>query len=343
MISGSLIFLLGLSIQINPIGNNPAAIEAIVAQAPEGSQLSLHRLVKGASGEPVFARLKNEGGNLRLTPTFLLSVDEPYEIRLISKSGNVLTSKKYQFRNTNTFPPKVRGVLPGCRIVPANLLKFYIEFDQPMREGKSVFDFFAILDEQEKAVKSPWRRQELWSNNAKRLTLWIHPGRIKQGVNLREELGPVLEPEKKYTLVISKKIRSQNGISPIKDFRLEFETAEEYRRIIHPEEWKIKLPPAGSKGFLMIETVRALDPHLFRRHVDILNSEGRKIPVQMSWDGNQKIFRLTPGQRWGSGDYLIKISGYLEDLAGNTPLRAFDTDLEAKEDAPAILELKFTL
>jgi len=41
------------------------------------------------------------------------------------------------------------------------------------------------------------------SGDAKRLSLWIHPGRIKNGVNLREELGPVLEPNRKYTLVLS--------------------------------------------------------------------------------------------------------------------------------------------
>ena len=59
-----------------------------------------------------------------------------------------------------------------------------------------------ILDEQGTLVEDPWRRTELWTADARRLSLWIHPGRIKNGVNLREELGPVLEPNKTYKLII---------------------------------------------------------------------------------------------------------------------------------------------
>ena len=40
----------------------------------------------------------------------------------------------------------------------------------------------------------PFRETELWSEDGRRLTLWLHPGRQKTGVNLNTEIGPVLDP-----------------------------------------------------------------------------------------------------------------------------------------------------
>ncbi len=343
MIAAAFLLLFGLSIQINPLGDDPANIEAVVISAPEGSRLSLHRIVGETPGGAMLSRTENEGENLRLTPTFSLSPDERYLIRLTSKEGEVLGTQEYQIPVAEMKAPKVVGVLPACGVVPANLLKFYIEFDQAMREGKSVFDHIAILDDQSKPVKSPWRRQEIWSRDTRRLTLWIHPGRVKQGVNLREELGPVLQPGKKYTLVISKELRSHTGMNPAKNYRIEFETSAENRRKIHPEKWKIRLPESRSRDALEIQTPSALDPHLVRRHVEIFGPAGTAIETSLTWDQEQKVFRFNPAGKWASGNFRIEISKYLEDLAGNTPVRVFDTDMEVANEEPITLELGFTL
>jgi len=344
MIVGALLLLLsGLSIQINSLDGNPANIEAVATGAPAGSRLSLHRFIGETPGDEMFSRIERGGNILRLTPTFSLSPDERYLLRLISKEGKILATRKVQIPGADKKRPKVLSVLPACRTVPANLLKFYIEFDQPMREGKSVFDHIAILDDQKKAVKSPWRRQEIWSEDTKRLTLWIHPGRVKQGVNLREELGPVLQRGKKYTLVISKDLQSQAGNNPVNDYRIGFETSEEHRQKIHPEKWKLRLPKTGSMASLEIQTLRALDPYLVRRHVEIFGLAGTKIETTLAWDKEQETFLFTPIEKWQSGNFRIEISKYLEDLAGNTPVRVFDTDLKAAKEVPAALELKFSL
>ena len=52
-------------------------------------------------------------------------------------------------------------------------------------------------------VEEPFRETELWSDDGKRLTLWLHPGRQKTGVNLNMDLGPVLEPRRRYALEIA--------------------------------------------------------------------------------------------------------------------------------------------
>ncbi len=44
-----------------------------------------------------------------------------------------------------------------------------------------------------------------------RLTLWFHPGRQKPGVNLNVEIGPILEPGKRYRLEVSRDWRDEEG------------------------------------------------------------------------------------------------------------------------------------
>jgi hypothetical protein len=90
--------------------------------------------------------------------------------------------------------PSITAIHPGTDRLPANHLKFYLHFSQPMQQG--VFQrHCALLDQNGKPVVEPFRETELWSADRKRLTLWLHPGRQKTGVNLNDEFGPVLQPD----------------------------------------------------------------------------------------------------------------------------------------------------
>ena len=91
------------------------------------------------------------------------------------------------------------AIFPSAEVLPANHLKFYVHFPEPMREGVFL-DYCALLDEHGQPVLEPFRETELWSDDRRRLTLWLHPGRQKAGVNLNVEFGPVLEPGRRYTL-----------------------------------------------------------------------------------------------------------------------------------------------
>ena len=42
------------------------------------------------------------------------------------------------------------------------------------------------------AIEEPFLQQELWSPNGKVLTVLMHPGRVKTGLNARDEKGPIL-------------------------------------------------------------------------------------------------------------------------------------------------------
>ena len=99
-------------------------------------------------------------------------------------------------------PATMVKILPGSDVLPANHLKFYIYFSAPMRGGRDIFDQICILDPDGKEVADPWLRDELWDETDQVLIIYIHPGRIKWGVLLRETLGPVLLPGKEYSFVV---------------------------------------------------------------------------------------------------------------------------------------------
>ena len=189
--------------------------EFVAKNAPKESQISLHRAASNDTPQekkpsPIFATTTRDGSTLKLRPSFPLSPGENYELRL-TVGDDIVERLAYQAPLPEKAPPEIVNILPGTEAVPANLLKFYLEFDQPMREGREIFDKIHLEDQHGKRVHSPWRRQELWANDNKRLTLWIHPGRIKQGVNLRNELGPVLVPGETYDLVLENSIQAASG------------------------------------------------------------------------------------------------------------------------------------
>ncbi len=352
-------FLLSLSLVTVVDTKSPGEVKFVVSEAPLGAELTLHRTTAAGSGNlPVFASVLYQGDTLTLTPTYSLSPGETYEARVTTSDGKISERKFYHHPAPEAAAPRVIRVLPDTGKVPANLLKFYLEFDQPMREGIEIFDKIHLIDlATHTEVDSPWRRQELWSPNGKRLTLWIHPGRIKQGVNLRTELGPVLFPDRKYELILDETIQTPDGRKLEKSFRHTFETTAEDRTLLDMSSWEI-LAPQTPRSPLVINTKKALDPWLATRHMVILH-HGKEIPTTMTWDLSQTRFELISEQSnrvqsatqqgtipssWISGDYSIRIDEFLEDLAGNTALRVFDTDL-SKDTPPKnpTLERDFTI
>src|SRR5581483_5374373 len=101
--------------------------------------------------------------------------------------------------------------------------------------------------------------EELWDPKGVRFTLLIDPGRIKRGLKPREEIGPVLEDGKSYTLVIDKGWPDARG-NPLKaDFRKSFRASPPIEKAIDPAAWKIAAPPAGGSAALEVTFPRPLD------------------------------------------------------------------------------------
>ena len=233
--------------------------------------------------------------------------------------------------------PAVEAIFPSGDALPANHLKFYLHFSEPMRQGVFLLHC-RLLDERGKEVPEPFRETELWSDDARRLTLWLHPGRQKTGVNLNVELGPVLDPHRRYTLVISGKWPSDAGAPLGAEVRKTFRTLERATQQLDTAAWQISPPRVGTTKPLSLRFLAPLDHALLLRCLRVENVEGR-----IATEDHERVWTFTPAHPWTSGSHRVLVESKLEDLAGNSLARPFEVDLDAAPPParPPVLAIPF--
>jgi hypothetical protein len=239
--------------------------------------------------------------------------------------------------------PCIDSIYPSASTLPANHLKFYIHFSVPMRQGVFL-DYCQLLDSRGKVViAEPFRETELWSEDGQRLTLWLHPGRQKTGVNLNTEFGPVLAPGLRYTLVISGNWPSADGVRIGKDVEKSFFTGPRETAQLDIKQWKIHPPTAGTKEPLDIKFPAPLDHALLMRCLQVAAEDGTTLRGVISTTDFERAWRFTPVRAWTGRPHRVVVDTILEDLAGNSLARPFEVDLQAKPPArvPATIALPF--
>lgn len=342
--------------------DNPTAVEVTVelsaAQAERlksgridaelGQKLLIFSLVdeQDRAGEPIFGNYERDKTTLIFRPRFGLVRGSRYRatfrIEDASDKARELTSDYLVPPVASKSVAVVETVYPSGHEVPANLLKFYIHFSQPMHEGREIFAHLHLLDDEGQPMEAPWRETELWSADARRLTLWIHPGRIKQGVALRDDLGPVLIPGRKYALLIDAEMRDAQGQPLGKSFRKEFRTTKELRERVNLRDWKLATPSANSRQPLAIQFSRPLDRHLAARCLHVRDADGREVAGTVSVSDSERRWHFQPRQPWSTQVYETAVDLILEDLAGNSVERVFDDDTTTDaipDNADPILKL----
>lgn len=291
-------------------------------------------------GAAMFGAYERRGRELIFVPRHPLQPASLYRASFEADGKNIAVDYLVPAKKGGT-AAVVEKIYPSADLLPANQLKFYIHFSRPMREGKEVFDRIKLLDAGGKPIAEPWRRTELWSADNRRLTLWIHPGRIKQGVNLRDEEGPVLESGRRYTLLIGADLLAADGQPLAKEFRKSFRTGPEKQSRPLVEDWKLGPPAAGTEAELTVRFPDPLDRALVERMLRVVDAAGRDVKGTITVGPEERSWSFRPALPWQSQDHVIHIDGELEDLAGNTPLKPFDVDLTKPLPKPGKLTLVF--
>ncbi|MDX2149814.1 MAG: hypothetical protein SFV54_03700 [Bryobacteraceae bacterium] len=222
--------------------------------------------------------------------------------------------------------PRVIRVSPAAATLPANVLRLYIHFSQPMRRtgvGRQI----RLEREDGSPVEAALLEMEdgLWDPEGRRLTVFFHPGRIKRGLRLNERMGLPLHEGARYRLVIGGGVANEDGQPLGGDFRHEFVAGPADRRSPAPETWRMEAPRAGTTEALTLISEEPLDEALFARLVSVDRVRGS---VRVEDSG--RTWRLTPQEKWRAGEYRLRVAAELEDLAGNRPGRLFDE--ESAED-----------
>ncbi|MBL9090550.1 MAG: hypothetical protein JNL96_04965 [Planctomycetaceae bacterium] len=298
---------------------------------------------------PLLGTYQLRGRQLSFLPQFALVRGVTYVARTYSGDGpfgKPLAETTYTVPAAEAKPPTtVAGVSPNLPTLPANVLKFYVSFTGPMREGREVLERIKLLDDRGKELGAPWRDLELWNADATRLSLFVHPGRIKQGVNLREDFGPVLTPGRKYTLVIGTDLLDAAGQPLAREFRYPFLATDELRRRIDVAAWSLAAAKSGEREPLVVTFDRPLDRHLALRALAVHAAAGQSLLGQGEVSPDGRRWSWTPVDRWSPGDFKLVVDPLLEDLCGNSPQRAFDHDLDAEQVdvLPPLLERTFSV
>ncbi|GIS60615.1 MAG: hypothetical protein CM1200mP2_28400 [Planctomycetaceae bacterium] len=120
-----------------------------------------------------------------------------------------------------------------------------------MQPGE-IWGYFRLDDlDNNRPVPRPFRHTELWSRDRKTLTLWFHPGRVKQGVNLNVELGAILVEGRRYRLNISGNWPSARGTPLGDDITRDFTAGPADHQQPDLAKWKVTVPAAHSSSPLV--------------------------------------------------------------------------------------------
>lgn len=226
---------------------------------------------------------------------------------------------------------------PATSLIPANTLKLYLEFSEPMEQG--VFLKHLTLQRRNgEEVAGAFRETELWSPDGKRLTVMLHPGRQKTGVNLNVDEGPVLTAGEHYNLAVSGHWRSVAGIALGKEAVFSLDPIAADHEQTDPARWRIHPPKAGTTEPLVVITNELFEPQIFARALQVPQTPGKAEAKVIDLKHIQ--WRFTPEQPWKPGKHQITIDPELEDLAGNNLLKPMEVDLTTAAPQPRSNVLK---
>jgi len=283
-------------------------VDAVLAVYFEDSQI------------PILGDCTVESGSLRFTPRFPFMPGRTHRA-VLNLAGHPVLRLSFRI-DAPALSPKTRvaQVFPSGDVVPANLLRIYVHFSHPMTR-RGIARYVRL-----EPVESAFLEMEdgLWDPAGQRLTLFLHPGRIKRGLALHDDLGSLLRPGSRYRLVIAKEAEDEDGVPLIEEFSKVFSVSEEDRTSPNVHKWNVTPPHAGGREPLIVRADKPLDAALFARLLRVEDAGGRVVLGESSVEAQETSWRFVPGQAWKSGAYTVRIGAQLEDLAGNRPTRLFD-------------------
>lgn len=259
---------------------------------------------------------------LRYTASF-------YPARLPGGAGGRFVTSTFEVPRAAATPSTVvTQIFPTARVLPENLLKFYVHFSAPMSRGH-IYDYIHLRDASGKAVELPFLEidEELWNPAMTRLTLFIDPGRIKRGVTPLEEIGPALEQGKSYALEIDRAWQDANGQPLRENFRKTFSVGPVDRAALAVGDWKISAPSSGTREPLVVNFPKPLDHALALRMIQVADTSAKLLEGQPALTDEERRWAFTPAQPWPRAPHTLLVQKTIEDLAGNNIGKAFEVDV----------------
>lgn len=280
------------------------------------------------------------GERIVFHPRFPLVPGLPYTVRFESMETIVTLPKAPSAATT-----VVAHVFPSAEDLPANQLKFYLDFSAPMSTGDA-YKHIRLLDESGREVPRAFLQtdHELWDARRQRFTLILDPGRIKRGLRSNLEDGAPVRAGRHYRLTIDQDWPDGDGNPLRAAFEKRFRVIEADRTSPNPRAWRLIAPAAGTSDPLRIDLNEPLDRALLEDMLIVLDERSEPVTGQIEVAAAETQWLFRPAQPWRSGRYAVQVNTKLEDRAGNSLRRLFDEDVRAgaaPADIATSIELPF--
>ncbi|MEL6338723.1 MAG: hypothetical protein AAFQ65_02330 [Myxococcota bacterium] len=221
---------------------------------------------------------------------------------------------------------RVVGIEPDAIQLPENALRLTVVFNAPVAAESALMHAIHLVDGTTgESVPDAFLKlnDPLLDQSQTRLTLVFNPGWIKRGVQTRQSAAPLVAG-KQFVLIVSGRLRDAHGQHLGHVYRHRFSVGPPLRRRIDLEAWDLTMPELGSHEPLAVQFDRVMDPKQSRERIAVLDPTGARLTVRARSDGAG--LSVTSAGRWSSsGPYRIVVHPELEDVSGNRPQRAFDS------------------
>jgi hypothetical protein len=319
---------------IDVTGLSGATLDALEAAEMTPEQWSqVLRVAVDADAPPMLGAYAVEGDTLRFTPLFPLDQGRHYQVRFDPASlpgggGGAPVLEATVGRPASTAVPStvVARVYPSGDVVPANMLRMYVEFSAPMGR-KSGVEYISLLDSDGREIPGAVLPldYEFWSPDHKRFTVFFDPGRVKKGILPNQQMGRPLEAGHTVTLVIDREWRDENGLPLKEGYRRQFTVRDADEAPLDTAAWTVQAPAAGGRNGVVVTFPEPLDHGLLMRALGVTRN-GQAVEGDIVVDRQETRWTFTPKDAWRTGTYHLLALDILEDLAGNQIGRAFEVD-----------------
>ena len=280
----------------------------------------------------VLGRYSVQDGQVIFAPRYPLSTRTLYSVefrpKAIGYDSEALSVTLRLDPGPATADTLVRHIYPSADVLPANLLKFYIEFSRPMSRGMGT-EYIHLLRSDGTTVEDPFPEigVELWDTAQRRFTLLLDPGRIKRGIRINEEMGLPLVPGGEYRLEIDAAWPDADGKPLAEGYAKVFSVTEPDHTSPDPASWSIEVPAAGSRDPVAVIVPESLDAALMERLIWLVDPDAKEVSGRVKLENDERRWLLHPDTPWIAGAYSLRSNPRLEDLAGNQIRRPFERDV----------------
>ncbi|MEM6956238.1 MAG: hypothetical protein AAF645_11135, partial [Myxococcota bacterium] len=245
--------------------------------------------------------------------------------------------------------PEVVAVYPRADPLPENILRFYIQFSEPMFDG----DFLRHLRLENVTTGEDLtgvffdNQHELWSHDRRRITLLVDPGRVKTGLAANRERGRAFRAGDRYRLRVLRSWMSLRRQALAHEHVFEFTAAPEDREAVNPSRWQLALPRVGSRDPLRVRFDEPMDHVAVMRMLSLRTANGEPLGGRWQLDQGGERATWTPCANWPETlqGIVLRVEGRFEDVAGNNINAALDHAVRGapdSEDQPRFLPLVAT-